>query len=169
MTTITDPTYDPQLDDAFSDGAAPEQIDADDAAEAHARSLRYWREHYDVVSARFDEEVARLISRAEKTLEGIKRRQQWHEASLKMYYQQRGERRLVLANATLTSHKGRERIEVSDLDTLAAWASSGGHDNLLTHRVDADKAAIMTHIKATGEEPPGVSLKRGDDAFRVKF
>ncbi len=170
MTTITDPTYNNQFDQYFNeDGPEPMDIRADEDAEVHARCLRYWQEQYEVVSNRFDEEVARLIGRAEKALNSIRRREAWHEASLKMFYQYKGEKRLVMANATLSSQKGRERIEVADMDALESWAVTEGYESLLNRKVDPDKAAIMAHVKNTGEEPPGVSLERGEDSFKVKF
>ena len=74
-----------------------------------------------------------------------------------------------MANATLSSTKGRERIEVTDMEALTAWAQQGGQLDVLRHSVAADKTAIQAYIKSTGEEPAGTEIVRGEDSFKVKF
>ena len=91
-------------EDAAGVHAAPE-IAAAQQAEEHVRCYRYWCEQYEQVEQRFDEEIARLMGRSEQTLKQMERRQDWHRQALRQYYTQRGEKRLVLANATLTSQR----------------------------------------------------------------
>ena len=165
---MTDPTYDDQFDMAYDAGEVP-LSDYEEQAETHARCLRYWQQQQEDITNRFDIEIARLMDRAAATAETLAKRVAWHESGLKTYYKARGEKRLVLANATLSSTKGRQRIEVEDLDALKAWAQQEGQEKVLRVKVDADRAAIMEIVKATGEEPAGCKLERGEDTFKVKF
>jgi phage host-nuclease inhibitor protein Gam len=165
---MTDPTYDDQFDDAYEAGEGP-LADYEEQAETHARCLRYWQQQQEDITARFDLEIARLMDRAAQTAEKLAKRVAWHESGLQAYYRARGEKRLVLANATLSSTKGRQRIEVEDLDALEAWAVREGREEVLRVKVDADRAAIMEIVKATGEEPAGCRIERGEDTFKVKF
>jgi phage host-nuclease inhibitor protein Gam len=165
---MTDPTYDDQYDSSYESGDTP-SADLEEQAETHARCLRYWQQQQEDVTARFDAEIARLMDRAAATAEKLARRVAWHEAGLKMYYQARGEKRLVLANATLSSTQGRQRVVVEDMDALTAWAQQEGREEVLRYKVDADKGKIMEIVKSTGEEPAGCKLERGEDSFKVKF
>ena len=86
-----------------------------------------------------------------------------------MYLSESGEKRIILANATLSTSQGRQSVTITDQVKLEDWCAAAGNPDLIRLKKDPDKTAIMAHIKATGEEPEGVSLIRGDDAFRVKF
>ena len=88
---------------------------------------------------------------------------------LKRFYESRGEKRIMLANATLSSTRGRQYIMVEDIDALASWADAEGHPEVLRHKVEADRNAIMEHIKSTGEEPAGCKVERNQDALKIKF
>lgn len=165
---MTDPTYDDQFDAAYEAGEGP-LADYEEQAEIHARCLRYWQQQQEDINARFDVEIARLMDRAAETATKLAERVAWHESGLQSYYRARGEKRLVLANATLSSTKGRQRVEVEDLDALKAWAEQEGQETVLRVKVDADKGNIMEYVKTTGEEPAGCKLERGEDIFKVKF
>tara|TARA_R100001594_G_C3955406_1_gene244057 strand:+ start:188 stop:691 length:504 start_codon:yes stop_codon:yes gene_type:complete len=165
----TQPLYDEELDEEYEEQAEAPVITMQEQAETHARCLRYWQHEHKSVKERFDDEVARLIDRAEQELGKIKRRQDWHETSLRMYLSESGEKRIILANATLSTSQGRQSVAITDQVALEEWCSASGNPDLIRLKKDPDKTAIMAHIKATGEEPEGVSLIRGDDAFRVKF
>jgi hypothetical protein len=156
-------------DDIGGDDIDGGQIDSDEQAEYHLRRLKDYRDEYQTVQDRFDTEIARLMARSERELAKIQRRILWHEGGLKAYYLQSGQKRLVLANATLSSSKGRERIEVDNAGSLTLWAAENGMGELLRTTTVPDKAAIMAYVKNTGEEPPGTRIERGEDAFKVKF
>ena len=163
-----DPTYDDHFDESYDSGDMP-TADLEDQAEAHARCLRYWQGQQDDVSRRFGAEITRMKERAQQATAKIAKRIAWHEAGLKMFYEARGEKRLTLANATLSSARGRHYIDVDDIDALTAWAAQEDHPEMLRVKTDADLRAIMEYIKTSGEEPAGCKLQRGEDAFRVKF
>jgi hypothetical protein len=157
-----------EFEESYLDGEDPE-IASDAQGEDHLRCYRYWLEQHDVVQARFDREVGRIMARAEKTLQRIERRREWHLAGLKRFYEHKGEPRLVMANATISTAKGRQRIEVQALEELVRWAAENDQAGLLRTTTTADKTAIQRYIKSTGEEPAGVSIERAPDSLKVKF
>ena len=163
-----DPTYEDQFDASYDAGDIP-TADLETQAEAHARCLRYWRGQEDDVGGRFDAEITRMTERAAQAKAKIAKRIAWHEAGLKTFYQARGEKRLTLANATLSSAKGRHYIVVEDIDALTAWATEESHPEVLRVKTDADLRAVMEYIKSSGEEPAGCKLERNVDIFKVKF
>lgn len=167
---ISPHVYDDDLDDIYEEHweDAPSPVEQEQA-EVHARCLRYWQQEHELVKEAFDVEVARLTARAEQELEKLRHRTDWHEMSLKKYLKESGEKRIILANATLSNSKGRQSVAITDQDKLESWCSCEGNPDLIRLKKDPDKTAIMAHIKATGEEPEGVALVRGDDAFKVKF
>lgn len=147
----------------------PAQIDVDEQAEDHLRCYEYWLLQDEAVASRFAAEMARIKQRSDTIRGRLERRLEWHRSGLKRYHHFKGEKRLVMANATLSSTKGRERIEVTDMEALTAWAQQGGQLDVLRHSVTADKTAIQAYIKSTGEEPAGTEIVRGEDSFKVKF
>ena len=144
-------------------------IDGDSDAEEHSRCYKYWREQYSDAAQRFDNEIARLMARSDTVLNRIQRREEWHYVALNSYYRSKGEKRVVLANATLSNIKGRDRVEVNDMDALILWTTIENVGGLLREKVEPDKAAIQAYIKKTGEIPPGTNLVHGDDNLKVKF
>lgn len=165
---MTDPMYDDEWDEQYESGAAP-LVALEEQAESHARCLRYWQQQHDDVAARFEAEITRLTDRAKQAKATLKARCDWHEMGLKRFYESRGEKRIMLANATLSSTRGRQYIMVEDIDALASWADAEGHPEVLRHKVEADRNAIMEHIKSTGEEPAGCKVERNQDALKIKF
>lgn len=165
------PEYEPedeQFKQEFDADFAPQEIKLDAAAEAHLRSLARQREEYTEIEARFDTEIARLMARADRTLKQLRKRQAWHEGALHAYYVRKGAKRLVLANATLSSVRGRERVEVHDVDALGLWNNTN-QQALMEYTPKPLKTDILAYIKDTGELPNGVELVRGEDSFKVKF
>ena len=74
----------------------------------------------------------------------------------------------MLANATLSSVRGRERVEVHDVDALGLWNNTN-QQALVEYTPKPLKTDILAYIKDTGELPNGVELVRGEDSFKVKF
>jgi hypothetical protein len=144
----------------------------DEQAEHHLRSLKRHQDNYAAVQGRFDTEIARLMARSERELQKIKRRISWHEGGLKAYYTNKGQKRLVLANATLSSVKGRPSVDVRDPELLETWCVETGRadaEDMFRRTVSPDKKKILAYIKETGEEPPGCQVSTGADTFKVKF
>ena len=166
------PHYDPDdftdFDNEFESELPAPEIDRDENAEHHLRCYKWWCDEYDKIENRFDTEVARLVGRADRTLGRMQMRKQWHLSALHAYYTRKGEKRIVLANATLSSIKGRERVEIHDVDALGLYANTN-QLGLVRYEPHPEKKHILAHIKKTGELPPGVDLIRGEDSFRVKF
>ena len=148
------------------------EIARDEQAEYHLRSLKRHHDNLAAVQSRFDTEIARLMARSNRELQKIQRRISWHEGGLKAYYTNKGQKRLVLANATLSSVKGRPSVDVRDPELLETWCVETGRADaaeLFRRTVSPDKKKILAYIKETGEEPPGCRLSTGDDTFKVKF
>lgn len=156
------------LDAQFEQELPAPAIDLDAEAEKHLRCYKYWCDEYEVIEDRFDVEIARLVGRADSTLGRMRTRKEWHLNALQAYYVNKGEKRVVMANATLSSTKGRERVEIHDIDALGLYANTN-QVGLVRYEPHAEKKHILAHIKETGELPPGVDLVRGDDSFKVKF
>lgn len=161
------PEYE-QFSEEFEADFPAEEIKLDGEAESHLRSLARLRTDHAEIEERFDTEIARLMARADQTLERLRKRQAWHEGALKAYFVRKGEKRLVLANATLSSVRGRERVEVHDVDALGLWNNTN-QQALVEYTPKPLKTDILAYIKDTGELPNGVELVRGEDSFKVKF
>ena len=161
------PEYE-QFSEEFEADFPPGEIKLDGEAESHLRSLARLRKDYAEIEERFDTEVARLMARAEQTLERLRKRQAWHEGALKAYFVRKGEKRLVLANATLSSVPGRQRVEVNDVDALGR-RNNTNQQALVEYAPKPLKKSILAYIKATGELPAGGELVRGEESFRVTF
>jgi len=148
------------------------ELRSDEMAEHHLRKLKGHQDEYEEVQGRFDTEIARLMARADRELQKIERRISWHEGGLKAYYVRKGQKRLVMANATLSSIKGRPSVDVPNPELLETWCVETGRaevDDLFRRTKSPDKKKIMAYIKETGEEPPGCRMMTGADSFKVKF
>jgi hypothetical protein len=163
------PDEDPVWTEAFDAGDDAPVVSLEEQAEDHCQYLRYWQKEGEKVAGRFETEQQRILTRGANAIGKIDRRISWHENALHRYYESKGERRVVMANATLSKTKARERIKVVDAGELWKWAVRNDQEHLFRTVREPDKRAIQQFIQKTGEEPPGCSIERGEDAFKVKF
>ena len=147
----------------------PLHLGSDSDADKRLRSLRYWQRKLDDVNAFAAEESYRIDAWQERQAQIIQKRIDWNKDALQFYMQGTGEKTVDLPNGTLKMRKGRERVEVVLEETFIDWADKTGmHDTLVRFQRSPDKKAIGQYIRDTGEEPPGVELRRADDSFSVE-
>jgi phage host-nuclease inhibitor protein Gam len=159
-----------EMDDAGADyESAPIEttVDDTDQAEAHLRALRYWRTQADQIEAHAKAQVEQVERWKRQELAKITPRIHFHESGLVAFLSRSGKKTLSLINGTLKRIAGRDRVEVKDADMLIDWANRNFAGNLLRTKIEADKVAILNHIKATGEVPEGVDMVTGEDTFKI--
>jgi hypothetical protein len=118
-------------------------------------------------------EVGKLVDSEMKLLEEyrdventrLERKANWLSTNLEHYMRGLESKTVTLPHGTLKIRKGRDKVEVSDLDTFFA---APGHEALvrvIPESYQPDLASIYGHVKATGEVPQGVTLIPGESKF----
>jgi len=158
--------------DEFGDGGngkvvteelPPVTVEAEEGANKSLRAVRYWRAEARKVAFQAQTEVDRIKAWEERELARLDRRIAWHEEGLRAFLWGTGKKTLKLAFGTLKRTAGRDRVVVED---APAFLQAAGPD-LVRVKTDPDKAAILRHIKATGEIPEGCDLVQGEDTFKA--
>lgn len=129
------------------------------------RALRYWNQQLFYVDDLVEQEMHRIGIWQQRQTERIRKRMRWNEEALRLYMEAQGLKTLDLPSGTLRMRAGRDRVDVVLPETFIDWAEKSGHEDLVRVKKDVDKTATMAYVKKTGEEPPGIEVKRGDDSF----
>ena len=132
------------------------------------RALDYWLRELEEQREIAATERTRIDMWLESQERRIQKRIDWCETTLRLYLEGTGKKSMSLPYGKLQRRAGRERIDVVLEDTFVDWAEKSGNEQLLRTTVKPDKSAILAYVKATGEEPPGVELNKGDESFTAK-
>lgn len=152
-----------------TDATPPEITDADLAAVARKRHFR--TDQIRRLSEPFNAEIDHLrdlIALMEADRDAAVREHQrhidWYDAILTSYHRQRhgqtGEKTLRLPyGISLKARKAPDRVEIEDPAILP--------EGFRRLKVEADKRAVLAHLKATGEVLEGVTYIPGETKFTV--
>ena len=142
-----------------------ELIESEERAEEHLRTLAYWQAEAARIKDHADREVDKIEKWREAENEKIQRKIDWHEQGLRGFLWQSGAKTISLINGKLKRIKGRDRVEIPDVDAFVSQAPG----EFLNVKTIPDKTSVMAHIKETGEIPDGVDLVTGEDSFKVSL
>jgi len=86
------------------------------------------------------------------------------------YFSETGNKTLNLPNGfKLGLRKKPESVDVEDEQAAIQWALENKRDEILKTEYSLRKKEIMSHVKATGELPPGIKINSGGGfSFSVK-
>lgn len=86
------------------------------------------------------------------------------------YFSETGNKTLNLPNGfKLGLRKKPESVDVEDEQAAIQWALENERDEILKTEYSLRKKEIMSHVKATGELPPGIKINSGGGfSFSVK-
>jgi hypothetical protein len=143
----------------------PEIIESEERAEEHLRKLAYWNTEMERINAHAQAEMDKIAAWKESEVGKVQSKIQWHEQGLQGFLWRSGAKTINLINGKLKRIKGRDRVEIPDIDAFVGTAPG----EFLNVKTIPDKTSIMAHIKETGEIPEGVDLVTGEDSFKVSL
>lgn len=150
-----------------NDGMPLVHVGDQDQAEAHLKTLDYWRYEAECIEKHANAQIERANQWKEEQLKTVNKRIHYHESGLIAFLQMQDKKTIKLINGTIKRIAGRDRVDVNDFDTLLKW-SNEREAGLIRTKQEPDKKAIMDYIKANGEQPEGVELVTGDDSFKIE-
>jgi len=114
------------------------------------------------VNSLADDEIKLIEHYRQSEIERLNKKRSWLLFNLENFWRQQsehtGEKTLHLPHGTLSLLKGRDRIEIEDMDLFLTIAPQYGFLRTTPEQSHPDLAAITAWVKRTGEIPLGTKL-----------
>ena len=116
-----------------------------------------------------DDEIALIESYRKSEIERLEKKRSWLLFNLEGFARQQlaesGEKTLRLPHGSLALRKGRDKVEIAEMDAFLKIASRYGFLRTSPERHEPDLQAVAAYVKRTGEIPPGTKLIPGTVNF----
>ena len=167
-----------ELDEAFRAYLPPEgmedhgpSIEAQDRAEKHLRSLRYWEDRRQWAMDHAAAEMDQIQAWLENTIRPLDARISWHRRGLEAFCMN-ARKTMKLIGGTLKYVPGKERTIVPDPVAMLAWAKVEAPE-LVVAVPATEKLAGLPEIKKRIEAglgvPEGVVIEAGPNTVKVEL
>jgi hypothetical protein len=112
-----------------------------------------------------EKEIRLLEEYRSNELSRLDKKRSWLTWNLEQFIRSTGEKTIRLPHGQLKIRKGRDRVAVVSLEKLLEVGPALGLVRTVPEQLTPDIQAILTHIKNTGNIPPGVEFIEADTKF----
>ncbi len=116
-----------------------------------------------------DDEIKLIEQYRQSEVERIEKKRSWLlfnlEGFARQQMEQTGDKTIRLPHATLSLRKGRDKVEIQDMDVFLRVAPRLGFLRTTPEKHEPDMTALAAYVKRTGEIPIGTKLIPGTVNF----
>jgi hypothetical protein len=105
-----------------------------------------------------DDEIQLIEAYRSKELARLDKKRSWLLWNLEQFMRSTSEKTIRLPHGTLKIRKGRDRVAIVAMEKFLAVANKLKLLRKVPEEYNPDNAAILAHVKNTGEIPPGVEF-----------
>ena len=122
----------------------------------------------DEVNRLVDSEVALFEEFRSAEISKLDKKMSWLAFQLEGYMKQTGEKTLALPHGELKMRKGRDKIEIVDMEKFLPIAQARGLLRSIPESFEPDMRTLLEYAKYSGVTPPGCSLIPASTKFTYK-
>ena len=115
-----------------------------------------------------DAEVALFEEYRSAEIAKLDKKMSWLAWNLEQYMKSTGEKTLSLPHGELKMRKGRDKIEITDMEKFLPIAQKKGLLRAVPESFEPDMKALVEYAKYSGVTPPGCSLIPASTKFTYK-
>jgi hypothetical protein len=122
----------------------------------------------DEINTLVDAEVALFEDFRRAEISKLDKKMSWLAFQLEGYMKQTGEKTLALPHGELKMRKGRDKIEITDMEKFLPVAQAKGLLKAIPESYEPDMRTLLEYAKYSGVTPPGCSLIPASTKFTYK-
>lgn len=122
----------------------------------------------DEINTMVDAEVALFEEYRTVEISKLDKKISWLAWNLEQYMKGTGEKSLALPHGDLKLRKGRDKIEITDMEKFLPIAEAKGLLRTVPESYEPDMRAVTDYAKYSGVTPPGCSLIPASNKFTYK-
>ena len=112
-----------------------------------------------------DSEVALFEEYRSVEIAKLDKKMSWLAFNLEQYMKSTGEKTLALPHGELKLRKGKDKIEIADMEKFLKAAEKHGLLRAVPESFEPDMRAVAAYTKSTGISPSGTVIIPGSDKF----
>ena len=120
------------------------------------------------INTMVDAEVALFEEYRTAELSKLERKMSWLAFQLEGYMKSTGEKTMSLPHGELKLRKGRDKIEITDMEKFLPVAEAKGLLRPIPESYEPDMRVLLDYAKYSGVTPPGCSLIPASTKFTYK-
>jgi Bacteriophage Mu Gam like protein len=131
-------------------------------------ALSVLEEKADEINKLVDDEVALFEDFRSAEISKLEKKMSWLAFQLEGYMKGTGEKTLALPHGELKMRKGRDKIEITDMEMFLPVAQAKGLLRAIPESYEPDMRTLLEYAKYSGVTPPGCSLIPASTKFTYK-
>ena len=117
------------------------------------------------INALVDSEVALFEEYRSVEIAKLDKKMSWLACNLEHFMKNTGEKTLALPHGELKLRKGKDKIEIADMEKFLRAAEKHGLLRAVPESFEPDMRAVAAYTKSTGISPSGTVIMPGSDKF----
>jgi hypothetical protein len=105
-----------------------------------------------------DDEIKLIEEYRRSEVERVEKKRSWLLFNLENFARQTGEKTIRLPHATITLRKGRDKVEIEDMEKFLKIATRYGFLRTTPESKEPDMTALNAYVKRTGDIPLGTKF-----------